>query len=100
MLNKGNKDSPRVSVLIPTYNYARYLDEAIQSAIRQTFTDFEIIIVDNNSTDNTAEVISKYLTDPRIRYYRNKSNIGLINNFNRCLELATGQYIKFLLADD
>lgn len=100
MLNKGNKDSPRVSVLIPTYNYARYLDEAIQSAIRQTFTDFEIIIVDNNSTDNTAEVVSKYLTDPRIRYYRNKSNIGLINNFNRCLELATGQYIKFLLADD
>src|SRR5687768_7682840 len=100
MIQKGKEMSPKVSILIPTFNYGRYLDEAIQSALQQTFRDFELIIVDNNSTDNTKEMISQYLSDERIRYYRNETNIGLVNNFNRCLELATAPYIKFLLADD
>ncbi|TKK65008.1 glycosyltransferase family 2 protein [Ilyomonas limi] len=92
--------TPKVSVLIPTYNYAHFLDEAIQSVLQQTFTDFEVIICDNHSTDNTQEVVKKYLSDSRIYYYRNATNIGLVGNWNKCLELANGKYIKFLCADD
>lgn len=89
-----------VSVLIPTYNYARFLDEAIQSVFGQSYQNFELIIVDNNSTDNTTEIVSKYLNDPRVSFYKNKKNLGLVGNWNKCLEYAKGTYIKFLLADD
>jgi glycosyltransferase involved in cell wall biosynthesis len=92
--------TPIVSVLVPTYNYARYLDEAIQSVLNQTFKDFELIIVDDQSTDNTDEIIEKYLEDPRISYYKNPKNLGLVANFNRCMEYSKGEYLKFLLADD
>lgn len=91
---------PKVSVVIPTYNYAHILDVTIQSVLDQTFTDFELIIVDNCSKDNTVEVVQKYLTDPRVSFYRNSSNLGLTGNWNRCLELAKGEYIKYLCADD
>ncbi|HTE24834.1 glycosyltransferase family 2 protein [Flavitalea sp.] len=91
---------PKVSVLIPTYNYARYLDEAIESVLNQTFNDFELIIIDDQSKDNTDEVVGKYLKDPRVSYQKNPVNLGLVGNFNRALELANGEYIKFLLADD
>jgi glycosyltransferase involved in cell wall biosynthesis len=94
------RNNPKVSVLIPTFNYARYLPEAIESVLNQTFTDFELIVVDNASSDNTDEVIAGYLQDPRISYHKNATNIGLAGNWNRCLELATGDYIKFLCADD
>jgi glycosyltransferase involved in cell wall biosynthesis len=100
MFDNGLKSPPKVSILIPAYNYAHYLDDAMQSALGQTFTDFELIIVDNCSTDKTEEVIAKYLTDPRVKFYVNESNIGVVANFNRCLELANGEYIKFLCADD
>lgn len=92
--------SPKVSILIPTYNYGHHIDEAIQSALNQTYTDFEMVIVDDQSTDNTDEVVAKYLNDKRIRYYKNPVNLGLVENFNRCLSYAKGEYIKFLLADD
>jgi glycosyltransferase involved in cell wall biosynthesis len=91
---------PKVSVLIPTYNSAIYLIEAIESVLNQTFSDFELIIVDNCSTDNTDEVVSKYLSDPRIIYKKNETNLGVVGNFNLCLSYASGQYIKFLCADD
>jgi glycosyltransferase involved in cell wall biosynthesis len=91
---------PKVSVLIPTYNYARFLDETIQSVLNQTFTNFELTIVDNCSTDNTEEVVKKYLTDKRVSFYRNETNVGLVGNWNKCLEYARGEYIKFLCADD
>lgn len=92
--------SPKVSVLIPTYNSAHFLDEAIQSVLDQTYTDFELIIVDNCSTDNSEQVIAKYLTDKRVTYHKNKTNIGLVGNFNKCLEYAQGEYIKYLCSDD
>jgi glycosyltransferase involved in cell wall biosynthesis len=92
--------TPTVSILIPTYNYARYLDEAIQSVLNQTFQNFELIIVDDQSKDNTDEIVQKYLSDPRILYISNPKNLGLVGNFNQCLEYAKGEYIKFLLADD
>lgn len=93
-------NSPKVSVLIPTYNYANFLDEAIESVLAQTFTDFELIIVDNCSTDNTSEVVKKYLADKRISFYINETNLGLVGNWNKCLEYARGEYVKFLCADD
>ena len=86
--------SPTVSVLIPTYNYARYLDEAVSSVLHQTFQDFELIIVDDQSTDNTDDIIKKYLHDPRITYYKNQTNLGLVGNFNKSLKLwPAGQNI-------
>jgi glycosyltransferase involved in cell wall biosynthesis len=91
---------PKVSVLIPTYNYAHILDETIQSVLNQTFADFELIIIDDCSKDNTDEVVQKYLSDPRISYYNNPVNLGLVGNWNKCLSLAKGDYIKFLCADD
>jgi len=92
--------SPKVSILIPTYNYSHHIGEAIESALNQTYTDFEMIIVDDVSTDNTDEVVQKYLNDKRITYYKNPVNLGLVENFNQCLTYAKGEYIKFLLADD
>lgn len=91
---------PKVSILLPTYNSALFLDEAITSALNQTFTDFELIIVDNCSTDNSYDVIAKYLHDKRVRYYKNETNIGVIGNFNKCLSYASGEYIKLLCSDD
>lgn len=92
--------TPRVSVLIPTYNYGHFLDEAIGSVLTQTFTDFELIIVDNCSTDHTQQVVAPYLGDDRITYIRNETNLGLVGNWNKCLDLARGEYIKMLCADD
>ena len=92
--------APKVSVLIPTYNYAYCLDEAVQSVLDQQFQDFELIIIDDCSKDNTDEVVEKYLSDPRIIYYKNPVNLGLVGNWNKCLSYAKGEYIKFLCADD
>lgn len=93
--------NPKVSVCIPVYNRADIVCDAIESVLEQTFTDFELIVTDNCSTDNTAEVVKKYAaTDDRIKYHKNKSNLGVISNLNQGLILAKGEYIKFLLSDD
>lgn len=92
--------APKVSVLLPTYNYARFLDDAIQSVLAQTFYDYELLIVDNASTDNTDEVVQKYLNDSRIKYFKNKENLGVVGNWNKCLDHSSGELIKFLCADD
>lgn len=91
---------PKVSVLIPTYNSAGYLDETIKSVLGQTFTDFELLIVDNCSTDDTKSVVAKYLHDHRIHYILNEQNIGMCGNWNRSLSYAKGKYIKYLMSDD
>jgi glycosyltransferase involved in cell wall biosynthesis len=90
---------PRVTVCIPTYNRSEYLTQCLASLLAQTFTDFEVIISDNCSTDGTSEVLRRF-ADPRIRYYRNTTNIGVFPNMNRCLELATGDYVSILHDDD
>lgn len=93
--------NPKVSVLIPAYNYAHYLSEAIDSVLAQTYSDFELIIVDNCSTDNTEEIVNEYKkNDNRVKFVRNNENIGMYRNYNQALLLATGDYIKFLNADD
>ncbi len=92
---------PTVSVLIPTYNYARYLAEAIESVLAQDFQDFELVIADDGSSDNTAEVVRPFcLRDRRVRFAVNSSNLGMVNNWNQCLDQARGEYIKFLFGDD
>jgi glycosyltransferase involved in cell wall biosynthesis len=92
---------PKVSVLIPTYNYARFLAEAIESVLAQDFQDFELLIADDCSADNTAEVVRPFCTrDARVRFAVNSTNLGMVNNWNQCLEQARGEYIKFLFGDD
>jgi glycosyltransferase involved in cell wall biosynthesis len=91
--------SPLISVCIPVFNGAGFIREAIDSVLSQTCSDFEVIIVDNCSTDNTVEIIQEY-TDSRIKLFRNEANLGMIPNWNKTLEYATGIYIKILPADD
>jgi glycosyltransferase involved in cell wall biosynthesis len=94
-------DSPRVSIGIPVYNGEKYLSQAIESALAQTYQDFELIICDNCSTDRTQEICEAYaIQDERVRYYRNEMNLGAAPNFNRAFELATGEYFQWLAADD
>jgi glycosyltransferase involved in cell wall biosynthesis len=91
--------NPKVSVIIPTYNRAHYLEQAIKSVLAQTFQDYELIILDNASTDNTPEVVRKFI-DKRIKYVRNDINIGSLNNFNKGLEMASGDYVIIFHDDD
>jgi glycosyltransferase involved in cell wall biosynthesis len=94
-------NSPRVSVLIPTYNYARYLPEAIESVLEQDFRDLELLIVDDSSSDNTAEVVQPFCArDARVRFAVNSIHLGMVKNWNYCLQQARGEYVKFLFADD
>jgi glycosyltransferase involved in cell wall biosynthesis len=88
-----------ITVAIPTYNRSQYLKKAIKSVISQTFEDFELIVIDNASSDNTSEMVHSF-SDPRIKYFRNKYNIGMIKNWNRAIKLARGQYLLILGDDD
>lgn len=90
---------PRVSVCIPTYNCGRFLGETIESVLRQEYADYELIVCDNASTDNTSE-LCRTCTDPRMRYVRYEQLVGQAGNWNRSLELAKGDYIILLHADD
>jgi glycosyltransferase involved in cell wall biosynthesis len=90
---------PRVTVVIPTYNRAHYLCEAIQSALNQSYTDFEIVVADNASTDNTAEVVAGF-KDPRIRYYRHHTNIGMTLNWQFTFSQASTEFVAALPDDD
>jgi glycosyltransferase involved in cell wall biosynthesis len=90
---------PKISVCIPVYNGAEFLNIAIDSVLSQSLNDFEVILVDNQSTDNTVAIIKAY-NDPRIKLFINDSNIGMIPNWNKALSYASGEYIKILPADD
>lgn len=91
---------PLVTIAIPTYNRAeKFLRNAISCALNQTYRRLEIIISNNCSTDNTEEVVREF-ADPRIRYFRQEKNIGANNNFNFCINQATGKYFMLLLDDD
>ncbi|QPM67313.1 glycosyltransferase family 2 protein [Atribacter laminatus] len=90
---------PTVSVIIPTYNRAHLIDRAIQSVLNQTYQDFELIIVDDGSSDNTEEVVKK-IQDNRIYYYKHDKNKGGSAARNTGISLAKGEYIAFLDSDD
>jgi glycosyltransferase involved in cell wall biosynthesis len=88
-----------ISVCIPTYCGDSHLGNAIQSVLAQDYPDFELVIIDDNSPDQTASVVSRY-QDDRIRYIKNATNLGPEGNWNRCLEEAQGKYFKLLPQDD
>jgi glycosyltransferase involved in cell wall biosynthesis len=93
--------TPLLSIGLFVYNGERFLEEALDSILNQTFTDFELIISDNASTDRTAEISQAYATrDNRIRYYRADKNMGAGWNFRRVYKLATSKYFKWAAADD
>lgn len=92
--------SPLVSVLTTVYNREPFLAACIESVLAQTMDDLELIIVDDCSTDNSYAVAKPYLSDPRIRLYRNDTNLGDYPNRNRAASLATGTYLKYVDADD
>lgn len=91
----------RVSVCIPAYNSEKYIRKTIESIRVQTFEDWELIIVDDCSTDNTYKIIKKYESmDSRIHAYKNEENLGMSGNWNKCLSLCSGEYMKLCCADD
>jgi glycosyltransferase involved in cell wall biosynthesis len=91
--------TPAVSVCVPCYRGEAHIAAAIDSVLAQTFEDFELLIVDDDSPDETARVVARY-ADPRIRFFRNERNLGAQGNWNRCLQLARGRYLKLLPQDD
>lgn len=88
-----------ITVLMPAFNAEKYLKEAIDSILSQTFTDFEFLIIDDGSTDHTVKIVSEY-DDPRIKLVLNKKNEGLVYTLNKGLDIAQGKYIARMDADD
>jgi glycosyltransferase involved in cell wall biosynthesis len=94
-------DNKLVSILIPTYNREHLIEETVQSALKQTYENIEIIIVDNKSTDNTWQVLEQLTAqDTRIKIFQNETNIGPVRNWMRCIDEASGEYGKILWSDD
>ncbi|HMK54618.1 MAG TPA: glycosyltransferase [Methanobacteriaceae archaeon] len=93
-------ETPLVSVCIPTYNSQKTLIQTLESLLKQTYTNLEIVVVDNASTDNTSELLSDYIQNKDIKYYRNSKTIVAEENFDRCVELAQGEYTAIFHADD
>lgn len=94
-------NQPKVSILVPAYNCARYVKDTLLSISMQTYGDYEVIISDNASTDNLDEVVSPFIeADSRFRYFRHENNLGMVGNWNWCLQQARGSYLKFLFGDD
>lgn len=92
---------PRVSIGLPVYNGENYMAAAIEGVLAQTFTDLELIIADDASTDRTAEICRDYAArDPRVRYHRNERNRGAAPNYNNLVRLARGEYFKWIAHDD
>ena len=89
-----------VSVIMPSYNTGRFIGESIESVMAQSYSEWELIIVDDCSTDDTDMVVSGYLADGRIRYLKNEKNSGTAVSRNRALREAKGKWIAFLDSDD
>ncbi|MCX6712114.1 MAG: glycosyltransferase family 2 protein [Candidatus Vogelbacteria bacterium] len=95
-----NIKTPKISINIATYNRGQYIAEAVNSVLAQTFSDWELLIVDDASTDNTEMVIAPYLKDQRIKYFKNEKNINVCRTRNIALEKSVGKYIAVLDSDD
>jgi len=93
--------TPKISVVMPAYNAEKYLDESISSILNQTFSDFEFIIIDDASRDNSKSIIKKFQRkDRRIKFLQNKRNLGVALTRNKGLKIARGEYIATFDADD
>lgn len=92
-------NNPFFTIAIPVFNRLDFFKEALNSVLNQTYSDFEIVIVDDCSTDGTWEYI-KTIKDKNIRIFRNSENIGIVPNWNRCISESRGKWFKFLMSDD
>lgn len=90
---------PLVSILIPTYNRPEYLRRAVESCLAQIYPNYEVIITDNSTNDESARMAAAW-NYPRVRYFKNQGNVGPVASSNRAVSLSSGQYIKFLMDDD
>jgi glycosyltransferase involved in cell wall biosynthesis len=91
---------PAVSIVIPCYQNVRFIERTIDSALAQTYSDFELLIADHGSTDGTWEAVQRYAADPRVRLMQTEPGGGAERNWNRVTEAARGEYIKLLCGDD
>ena len=100
-MQNSKDNTPLVSVIMPAYNAARFIEEAIASVQAQTVTDWELLVIDDCSKDSTKEIVKKIAEkDPRIRLLINKENMGVAKTRNRGLEAFEGQYVALLDSDD
>jgi glycosyltransferase involved in cell wall biosynthesis len=98
---RAHEKIPLVSIGLPVFNGGRYLAEAIESILSQTYRHFELILCDNASTDDTEQICRRFAArDNRIRYFRNAANVGLARNFNLAAERASGKYFRWAACDD
>lgn len=95
----GPDMNPRLTVLLPVYNGSDFLKESVESILNQTFTDFELLVIDDGSTDDSTRIIEN-ISDDRIRLLQNPSNLGLVATLNRGLETALGEYVARMDSDD
>ena len=96
-----DKNTPKISVIMSVFNSEKYLKEAVDSILEQTFTDFEFIITDDCSTDSSLAILEEYAKkDNRIILLKNSENIGLTKNLNKMIDIAKGKYIARMDADD
>jgi glycosyltransferase involved in cell wall biosynthesis len=97
MINNKTSNQPLVSVILPTYNRAHIVSKALQSVLSQTYRNFEVIVIDDGSTDNTKEIITTIACkDPRVKYFRNNENKGQAGALNVGINLAKGELIAFI----
>jgi len=94
------KKEKKITVIMPAYNVSKFIQRSIESVIAQDYNDFELIICDDCSTDNTLDIVRRYRAHPKIRIYGNKKNMGVNVTRNRLLKLARGEYISPCDADD
>ena len=93
--------TPKISVCLPTFNGAKYIGAAIESILAQSFPDFELIVCDDRSSDDTQRIISTFAdTDDRVKFTINSQRLGLFQNYNECISRARGQFIKPFAQDD
>ena len=92
---------PKVSIIVPSYNHERYLTQAMESILSQTFRDFELIVIDDFSEDGSTKIISEYAEkDNRIRCLFHKSNQGIARTLNEGMSISGGEYIAYTSSDD
>src|SRR5947209_4075115 len=91
--------NPKVTFIVPCYKLAHLLTKCVNSVLQQTYKDFEILIMDDCSPDNTPEVAQSF-HDPRVKYFRNNPNLGHLKNYNKGILLAKGAYVWLISADD
>ncbi len=92
-------NAPLVSVCIPAYNNREVIEKTIDSILNQTYRNIELVIIDDNSTDDTFEIISK-INDERVKVIRNEHNLGMVGNWNKCVRETKGELVKLVCADD